>query len=947
MLPPLLVHKSPDLAVRLGLAASSTKLLISEKPKMAPPLPPDTTPLSSTASVSTTMSSAVNPPTSSTSISGPLILEFSALSDAPTESFRSPPKRKLDEEYVSVSIGTNVLQIEYNDTMDIFAASTNTLLVEGSYWQQQGPVSYVGLMKSDPFIKLVRSFSMELFKSDEFAQYVQAKKKPARRRADGSPSSATSGSVTTAGDEMKSEHLEHVFEGKGEDETSESSEAEADIVSEDALIVTKIQATQGKGNEKSSGIRPNTFPALPGVQSLHGIHQSKDEYYRFVEMHVLQILPNKHGMHNAVGRFFKYVMPFVSIFDEQTFMSEVKTLFHGDFPSSGEDYYTLFSIRNETSLNLAGQLLLMVRLGYMTLIPNNESDTIYTLREQALIKDITRFKSDHYLGVVHLCVPEEKVQTKSSFKVVQSLVLLYYYRSVAPNDCLGLSGSDSQLLFGAIVNHALCIGLNRDPLTYSTINSISKEPAFVNTWRALWHYIVTLDALCAMYCGTPLKVATLDISDVETPCFDSFSPQVGEFHEQLQAVCSSYRRIVNRITSLQSMPRVIEILQETNHLEKVFLDIFGKDFFRDYICCPAPAQTDSLDAPDRLSHEESYMKVNRFLTFIHMRANLSCLYYLIAMHYEDKLDKDETAEIGAGIELFKIFIRSVVQLVYIMSYALDNSMELFGNPYDFILTSGIERSMIKTHNFITSFFIRLVNYKRTLAVKEMNNPGEAAAADENFELRMEVTDSFFTIALIEAELFVGNFRVLSKTYINSYKIYVMAYFVLKQCMENPEKLFAGVVNNKRYFHEGTNLIQFLSIPELESLCKLCEEFKVAKLELLRRQKTHSKAAQTPFHKPQEKPSATSTGFAGDTIPSAMNEVAPVLPEAMDTHSDTSFDAATANRAMYANENTVNTYGMLQEKHMYSDFSKEVFDEQSMIGNAELMKLFELYGDYDT
>lgn len=32
--------------------------------------------------------------------------------------------------------------------------------------------------------------------------------------------------------------------------------------------------------------------------------------------------------------------------------------------------------------------------------------------------------------------------------------------------------------------------------------------------------------------------------------------------------------------------------------------------------------------------------------------------------------------------------------------------------------------------------------------------------------------------------------------------------------------------------------------------------------------------------------------------------------------------------------------------MYRDFEKQAFDEQSMIGNEELLKLFELYGDLD-
>lgn len=870
--------------------------------------------------------------------------------------FRSPQKRTfsqhMEEEkkkniFVPVSIGSNVLQIDTNDTMESFSGASHSLLVEGSYWQQQGPVSYVGLTKSDPYIKLVRSFTLELFKSDQFSQFVLVRK---RRQAlmNSSPSSLTTNTASVSGgdESNKAEPSELSVQFDDAKDVENTSDSEVDIETEDGLIVTKIQADAK--NTADQPVLPQ-FASLPGIQSFKSIYSSKEEYYSFVKSSVLQILPRKRSVYGAITRFFRYVSPFVPIFHESSLITELESLFHKNFLDLGDGYYTRLTIRSDNHLNLVGQLLLIIRLGYMTLIPNNETEIAYSQQEQDLVKDITRFKSDQYLSVVNLCIPEEKVQTKSTFKFVQALVLLHFYRSVAPNDCLGLSGSDSQLLFGAIANHALSIGLNRDPLLYGEINFISKSPTFVKQWRILWHYICSVDALQAMYCGTPLKIPSLDISDVEPAQQDQLSTESSRFFDKMLLIVESYRRIINKITNLRTKPKVIDVLQETSRLEKLFLEIFGTDFFRDYVCKPAVEPNGPHSTFDTQKHEESFMKVNRFVCFMHMRANLSCLYYLIALHYEHKLDQDKRAEIGAGIELFKIFIRSVIQLVYIMSYALDNSQELFGASYDYYLTSRIEKSMIKTHNFITSFFIRLVNYKRSLAVEEDDRrkgvPGAGESSDEDFNLRCEVVDSLFTIALIEAELFVGNFRVLSKTYINSYKLYVMAYFVLKQCMENPEKLFGGVVNNKQYFHDGTNMLQFLTIPELQSLCKLCEEFRVAKLELIWRQKKHSKSATSKKDNlEQVPPTKTVEELDPGKMVATVNDL-DLVSVMLDL--DSSFDVATANRAMYANENTINTYGILQEKHMHSDFQKEVFDEQSMIGNEELLKLFELYGDLDT
>lgn len=881
-------------------------------------------------------------------------------SSADEMTFRLPQKRTYSQHleaeatptsFVPVSIGPNVLHIDVNDSMGSFSGASHSILVEGSYWQQQGPVSYVGLTKSDPYIKLVRSFTMELFKSGQLAQFVQVRKK-GRSLLNGSPSSqTTTGTSMTGCDEAtrseQSEFSAQFDEPQIEEDSRSTTDSEVDVETEDALIVTRIQADT-KISEPEVPV-PQKFAFLPGIQSLKSISSSKTEYYSFVKESVLKILPRKRALHEAITRFFLYIAPLVPVFDKDTIIYDIGSVLHKNYPDVTDGFYTRLSIRNDNHLVFIGQLLLMIRLGYMSLISNMENELPYTAREQELIKDITRFKSDEYLNVVNLCIPEEKVQTKSTFKYVQGLVLLHFYRSVAPNDCFGLSGSDSQLLFGAIINHALSIGLNRDPVKYEEVISISKKPAFIKQWRLLWSYICCADALQAMYCGTPLKIPSLDISDVEKPMHDNLSVESALFFEQMDLMLDSYRRIINKITNLRTRPKVIDILQETSYLEKLFLEMFGTDFFRDYICKPAVEQ----DEPEfnAQKHEESFMKVFRFTTFMHMRANLSCLYYLIALHYEHKLDQDKNAEIGAGIELFKIFIRSVIQLVYIMSYVLDNAQELFGRSYDYIITSRIEKSMIKTHNFVTSFFIRLVNYKKSLAVEEDKRSTvkqDAESLNEDFDLRCEVVDSLFTIALIEAELFVGNFRLLSKTYINSYKLYVMAYFVLKQCMENPEKLFSGYINNKHYFHEGTNMLQFLTIAELQSLCKLCEEFRVAKLELVRRQKKRSKTQNLKVLVAKPQLSEEVSDIAQGPISSKMTDedlVSAILDDNMEF--DSSFDVATANRAMYANENTINTYGILQEKHMHSDFLKEVFDEQSMIGNEELLKLFELYGDLDS
>ncbi|WPK23028.1 hypothetical protein PUMCH_000252 [Australozyma saopauloensis] len=866
---------------------------------------------------------------------------------------------KAEKSYVSVAIGTRLLNIDSEDSLTFFEDASYALMVEGHFWQQQGPLSYVGLTKTDPFIKLVRNFTTDLFKSEQFSKYVSRKKQKKHLN-----SSASSSSSINHTDTSMSDHRGNNLEGIKEESTAQSSaeedEEEGDVFEEDALIVTKIRPDSSKEDSSEQfGVAPKPILLLPGIPSLHSLHSIKGVYFSFVEDNILLVLPRKTAMSTAIYMYFRYVHPFIPILHEQTFLQDIRPLFRSS--EEGKLYHSSISIKSENQQNLAGMLLLVIRLGYMTLIPNTDTEAKYTKKEQELIKDITRFKSDHYMGVVDLCIPEEKVKTKSTFKYVQCLALLFFYRSVAPNDCLGLSGSDSQLLFGALVNHALSIGLNRDPKNYIGIRSICKNKHSVEMWRNLWSYIVQTDAEISIYCGTALKIPDIRLSDVKSPTFEKEMTEETEYFEKIQDVHACYRRIVSQITNLASKPKVVDILSETSYLETKFLEIFGENFFRDFVCRPA-GKEDKMNGLDSL-------KVDKFIRFISIRVNLSCFYFLIVLHYEQKVDNNVETDMGAGTELFKIFIKSAVQVVYIMTYALDNSQELFGRYFDWLLTSRIEHSMIKTHSFATSVFIRIVNMKRTLtcqALQQLQSESSTEGKDPKFsQARMDVVDSLFGISITEAELFVGNFRALSKTHINSYKLYVMAYFALKQCMENPEHILKGFTGQSRlFFHNGTNLLLSLSLTELESMSELCEEFRIAKIDSLRRKRSHVKAEETQ-QKGLTEHSANTNLFAGkqselaeaptlqtnigDTpLSMATNETDNMnsfLEDDLDSMAE-EFDALLANRTMYANDNTVNTYGLLQPRHMDAKFQKEVFDSQSMIGNDELFQLFEMFGDLD-
>ena len=84
---------------------------------------------------------------------------------------------------VTISIGPNsTLQVDPNDRIDVFSNASFSFLVEGSLLQQQGPLSYIGLTKSDPFLKFIRNYAITLFKSGSMSQFIENKSMKRRKK---------------------------------------------------------------------------------------------------------------------------------------------------------------------------------------------------------------------------------------------------------------------------------------------------------------------------------------------------------------------------------------------------------------------------------------------------------------------------------------------------------------------------------------------------------------------------------------------------------------------------------------------------------------------------------------------------------------------------------------------------------------------------------------------
>ncbi|KAI5956437.1 hypothetical protein KGF54_000912 [Candida jiufengensis] len=745
---------------------------------------------------------------------------------------------------VSIPLGPNSsLQISPDDRINVFSNASLSLSWEGPNGQLQGYLSYIGLTKIDPFITILRNFLVHLFKTGEMADFIESDTTKKRRSSNGS---ITSGKKS---EQLSPAHKKHkpttsqtspAFNPTAmglSDSNQSKTDGDINKLSKNAINHLRTQPgnslnvsspiddfspntnTNNNNNQQQDNPKPSLF--IPPME-LYALANDSQSYYSIVEKYISSILPDQFNSFQLFCRFFKYVYPFVPIIDENSLIVDVKNLLK-NFPAFSHDKWTTLKIKNDNDLRTLGIFLLILKLGYMTFIHNDNVYNDYNEEELSIISNMQYITSDVFKRAINLCIGNSLNSSKSTFKLVQLLSLLYFYKENSPDDGHGICGADSQILLGITMRHALSIGLNRDPTTYLTHDNITKNPGLIKTWRYLWHYLVGTDAVSSLHNGTNLNLMNLEISDVHLP-YES-KDKTGQLNEVIKksiTIFKYYRQLVKKICNVTEKPKVMDILSDTNYLEKIFFDFFGKDFFKAEICKPAKLNPQGNNGWESgsIEHEETFIKVLKYCIFIQLRTNLSGLYYMIAIHYENEYNESRTPSVNAGIELFKIYIKSVVQIVYIMSYVLDNSVELFGKHYDYILTSANERYMIKTHSFLTSFFVRLLHQKKDLSFKVFKEP--------SFIPRLEVMDTLFTMVLLEAELFVGNFKKLSRTYINSYRLYIMTYIILRQCVENPDVFFEKAISDQSFFHQGTNMIEFFTIAELQHLCQLCSKLRNAK-----------------------------------------------------------------------------------------------------------------------
>lgn len=740
-------------------------------------------------------------------------------------------------------------KIDPHDTMNISSNASASYLVDGFYWQQQGPLSYMGLFKSDEFLIIFRKYIRVLFKAGALSQYTpnnsshkHANQNEARKEEvdNTAQNKANKGKVMGKSDDKPQGRKKSEVRTKSRAETGDQ-----DVASEDhEAIDTDVEVDDGNilqqinKKERNTHTRSNIIAAISANIIIPNTFESEEQLFQTIRLSLLYVLPRKRNLRILCIRFFKYVHPFVPIVEENTFWQNLERVLPDESIKHTEDTETCkrISIRTFVDVNIWSMVLLVIQLGILTTMHKDDNRDSYNQEDKEIAGDLEKINSDDYMRLVHLCLQGGISYRRSSFKFIQNLSLFYFYRAVAPNNSLGFGDSESQTLIRSIMNHALAIGLNRDPKKYQDYHGISQNKALIETWRRLWHNLVATDIYSAINSGFLFALGTTDISDVEKPTLFEGQKEFQDFFQMEHEVLNSFRVICELLTNINSGSPVVSILKQTCRLEGLLEDYFGAEFFFDTISHKAC----DFDFQDR-GYEKQLLRVLKFRSWLRIMSELSSIYCKIALFYEKEYKKVESIE--PGIHFFKLYVVRVVRLLYIISYLLEHSDEIFGKEYEYILNSAYEKCMVKIHVLIASFFVRLLHCKRGFLTPRFDLPEEANRRER---AKAGVLDKLFLIVLSNTDLFLENLRKLSKNYINSYRIRVLSVFIIRQATDNANVFFDRAERDNEDFRATMNMLNLIDPLELDLIVTQCMDFKYSIEQYAKESKSNTdKASESP------------------------------------------------------------------------------------------------------
>ncbi|CAH6718745.1 hypothetical protein CLIB1444_01S13586 [[Candida] jaroonii] len=463
-------------------------------------------------------------------------------------------------------------------------------------------------------------------------------------------------------------------------------------------------------------------------------------------------LPNETIIWNHIDKFFDKFYGYLPILDEIEFKTQISRLIDRKIPEDS-DYSILskekikLSLNNKTDFTYLGILLIILRLGYLSLIPTINANANYFDQLSEIDKMLYENTIDmDIVFISHNCLNQFNLFGSVNIPILQLAMVIRFYQIYAPENGDGPDHGDAQVLNSTLFQMAYSLGLNRDP---SRVESMKNEK-FNNLSRKIWYCLLLLDLNHSLEYGDPLNANKFTF-DTKLPYYtDENSNLVNSNREMFIIDCFQILKVlyepvtqfVNEIIDVNGTINSVQFCKKIHYLKyKVFS-----------LNSVLNNKNTSFVANIVSKNIKHIYKTKIELQFGHF---ICSLFFSLFNHFEARKQYD------LAFYYLHRFLEKILLIMFPVYLELF-SLQGLESSIDFVLIPGIETMLHKGLMFIESLLIRIkitvINY-----CSDPNHP-TLMANDENYSKRFKNFSKLFLYLDEVASNFISIAHAFSKKY---------------------------------------------------------------------------------------------------------------------------------------------------------------------------------------
>lgn len=458
-------------------------------------------------------------------------------------------------------------------------------------------------------------------------------------------------------------------------------------------------------------------------------------------------LPNQRVIWKLIKRFFDHLYHMFPFLDEFLFKKDISNIIGSE--SFDEHFINTLKVEKKLDFARLGLLLIILRLGYLSLFANNSSVDVINLNANGstinfdemkyLVDNPIRMET---IDVAQICLDQFNTSKKINISVIQLALFMRLYHIYGPENGDGTTTGDIQVCEATIIQMAYSVGLHREP---DNLPSPSHNEKMNHLGRKIWYHLLMIDIESALTLGIPLKIQK-NSYDTRLPTYEAGNENISDI-EMEKASLLTFSRFERTYSPLSDVLLLISKVGDTNSFDlSEKLDIIETDFIQEH------GTINSYISTNKNSLKEDYRRILEIKDYLAFRTFLLSIIFHFYNFYEASKNFDLTF-----YYLKKILVIIFCDLIPLCSEFSTKSHSIFRGSADLFITPIFELAIHKSFISITSITIRIKSF--------VFNTEDYENHSENMEKDNEYKSNFNKLCKISKcleNIYTRNLKMVSK-----------------------------------------------------------------------------------------------------------------------------------------------------------------------------------------